>query len=135
MATFVLTDARIEINSVVLSAWGNSVSLNYEAEAQDDSAFGDTTRQSKGGMKNWSGEIEFFQDYAASAPDVSLFSLVGSQVAIKIRPTSGSISATNPEYQGTALITSYKPIAGSLGEMLKTGVSFVAAGTLTRATS
>lgn len=135
MSTFVLTDARIEINSVVLSTFGNSVSLTYEAEAQDDTQFGDLTRSAKGGLKNWSGEIEFFQDYAASAPDVTLFSLVGSQVAIKLRATSGSISTTNPEYQGTALITSYKPISGSLGEMLKTSVSFTAAGTLTRATS
>ena len=44
MAHFVITAARVEINSVVLSDHVESVSLEYKAELQDDTNMGDTTR-------------------------------------------------------------------------------------------
>lgn len=136
MASQKFTDAFVSINSVDLSAWVKEVNLTYEAETLDETAMGDTTRKNKGGLLNWSYEITFKQDFAASAPDVSLFSLVGSTAATIVRPVNGtSVGATNPNYTGTGLIQSYKPFGQGVGDLAMASVSIVSAGALSRATS
>jgi len=128
MATFVLTDSSVTINSVDLSDHGNQVSITYEAETQDDTVFGDTTRSSIGGLKNWSASVTFLQDFAASEVDATLFPAVGTTVPIIFKPTSGSVSATNPSYTATALVTSYAPMGSSVGDLASASVSLVPGG-------
>ena len=135
MATLVLTDAVLTINSVDLSDWCKTATLEYEAEAVDETAMGDTTRINIGGLKSWTLTADLMQDYASSAVDQTLWSLVGTQVTVKLKATSSSNSATNPEYSGTALIQAYQPVGGTVGELHMTRVSCVSAGTLSRATS
>jgi hypothetical protein len=135
MAHFVFTDARVEINSVVLSDHVESVSLEYKAELQDDTNMGDTTRQRLGGLKDWTTSINFRQDFAASEVDATLFPLVGVATVIKIRPTSAAISATNPEYVGTGILESYRPIGDTVGNIAAAPVTFQAAGDLARNTA
>ena len=136
MATLALTDAIVTVNAAALSPDGVKVDLEYSAEELEDTAFGDTTKSRIGGLFDWGGTFEFNQDFAATpAPDVDLFAVVGTVVAIAFRPTSSSISATNPEYQGNALITNYKIVGESVGDLVKAVVTFLASGNLTRATS
>lgn len=135
MATFVLTDAVITIGGTDLSDHGNQVSITYEAETQDDTVFGDDTRSNAGGLKNWSMDIEFLQDFAASEVDATLFPLVGTAVTVAVRATSDAVGATNPSYTGTGLIQSYSPFGNSVGDQASASVSVVPAGTLSRATS
>lgn len=132
MATKVLTNAYINLNSNDLSAYANQVSLSYEAEELDETAFGDDTRIKKGGLKNWSMEISFHQDFADNLLDEILFALVGTTVTCAIRADSGSISTSNPEYTGTGLIKDYKIFGNSVGELATASVSIVSAGTLVR---
>lgn len=135
MATFVLTDAYISIGGVDLSDHGQGITLTYECEVQDDTAFGDTTRSGAGGLKNWGMEGTLLQDFATGKTDLTLFTLVGSTTTCTIRALATAVSATNPNFTGLGLITSYPPIGGSVGDMAATTVSIVAAGTLSRATS
>jgi len=135
MAKFVLTDASLVINSVDLSDHVRSVTLNYEAELQDDTTMGDDTRTNLGGLKNWSMDVEFTQDYASGEVDATLFSIVGSAVTVVLKPTSSAVSATNPSYSGTGVIGSYSPIGNSVGDLAVAPVTIAPAGTLTRATS
>lgn len=135
MAHFVFTDARVEINSVVLSDHVESVSLEYKAELQDDTNMGDTTRQRLGGLKDWSVTVNFRQDFAASEVDATLFSLVGVATIIKVRPTSAAIGATNPEYVGTGILESYRPVGDTVGNVAAAPVTFQAAGDLARNTA
>jgi len=99
---------------------------------------GDDTRSNLGGLKNWSAEVEFNQDYSASAVDDTLFSKVGNSATLKIRKDAGAVSSTNPTYSGDAVLTDYPPIGGSVGDVHTTTASFVPGGanpTLTRSTS
>ena len=132
MATFVLTDAVLDIDGTDLSDHGTQVSITYEAEAQDDTVFGDDTRSNAGGLKSWSMSIEFLQDFAASEVDATLFPLVGTTVTVKARGDSAAISTTNPSYEGTGLIQSYDPFGNSVGDMATASVSVQPAGTLSR---
>ena len=135
MAKFVLTDASLVINSVDLSDHVTSVTLNYEAELGDDTTMGDDTRTNLGGLKNWSIDVEFTQNYASGKVDATLWGIVGTSVAIVLKPTSGAVSATNPSYSGNGVIGSYSPIGNSVGDVAMAPVTIAPAGTLTRATS
>lgn len=131
----VLTDCSLVCNSVNLSAWVRSITLQYNADAVENTAMGDTSHTRLGGLKDWSVSVEFNQDYAAAAVDATLFPLVGSTFTFEGKPTSAAASATNPKFTGTALLESYQPINGSVGELNTASINLVAAGALTRATS
>lgn len=135
MASFAFTDASVTINSVDLSDHVRSVTLNIEAEDLEDTAMGDTFRSRIGGLKDWSIDIEFNQDFAASEVDATIFPLLGTVVAVEVRPTSSSVSSTNPKFSGNVLVSEYNPLDGSVGDLATTSVSWPGAGALTRATS
>lgn len=136
MAAFVFTDAHVLINAVDLSDHVRQVTINYSAEMQDKTAMGDFTRTRLGGLLDWSLELNFNQDFAASNVDATLFPIVGSSVAIVVRPNkTAAISPTNPEFQGNGVLESYAPLGGNVGDMAETPVTFQGDDTLTRATS
>ena len=136
MATFVYTDASVVVNSVDLSDHVKSCTLNYEAEMLDDTVMGDTTRSNIAGLLNWSIDVEFLQDFASAKVDATLFTLVGAAAfTVTVKPTSGSVSATNPSFSGSAVLESYPPMSGSVGDLETASAPFRSAGTLTRATS
>lgn len=117
MAHFVLKDAYVLLNAVDLSAHVRSVTVNYSAELVDDTTMSKVSRSRKGGLKDWSLNVEFAQDFAAAQVDATLFSLVGTQFAVEVRPTSGARSATNPAYTGNGMLESYQPVTGSVGAL------------------
>lgn len=132
MSVLVLTDAFVTVNTVDLSDHVKSVAIAYSAEEVDDTAMGDSTRSATGGLKNWGIDIEFFSDEASSNVAQTIFPLVGATTAMVVRPTSSAKSATNPEYSGTALVTSFSPVAGGVGDMAMSEFSCIAAGDLSR---
>lgn len=136
MATRVLDDAFFSWDSVDLSDHVKSVTLNYEAEALDDTVMGDDTRSNKGGLKDWSIEVELLNDEASSSVAQTFFSAVGTTATVLVRPdNSEGVGATNPNYSGTGMLQSFPPLGGGVGELSTTTVSIVSAGTLSRATS
>ena len=135
MAEFVFTDPYLTINAVDLADHVRSARLNYSAEMKDITAGGDDTRIRLGGLKDWSIDVEFNQDFAASKVDATLFGLVGSTFAIELRPSSGAVSATNPKFTGTGILESYPPIDGAIGDEATVSITIQAAGTLSRATA
>lgn len=136
MASFVSTNGYVMINSVDLSDHVEEFELTYEAAAVKDTAMGDSVESNAGGLKAIGLRVRFQQDYASAKVDATLFTLVGTTVAVKLRGVNTTIGPTNPEFQTTLLLTSYPPVGGSVGELAKTEVAFVSAGVaLTHATS
>ena len=134
MATFVFTDAYVSVAGVDLSDHVKQVTVDYGAELQDDTAMGDSFRSAAGGRKTWSITVEWLQDFAVAKVDATLFGIVGTAVALAVRPTSSSYSGTNPEYQGTGVLESYNPLGGSVGDQAMATSTFRAASALVRAT-
>lgn len=134
MAEVVLTNAFMTIATDDISDHIRQVTLSYSAEPQDITAMSATTRARLGGLLDWSVAVEFNQDYAAGEIDVLLFPLVGTSVALVIRPDSGAASATNPEYTGNAILDQYQPMGGTVGDAHVAPVNFVANGALARGT-
>lgn len=134
MAQIVLKDASISIASVELADRSNSVEVNYEIESVEVTAFGGN-RSFVGGLQNNTCTVELMQDFAASETEATIFPLVGTQVTLIFKPTSGAVSATNPSYTITgAYLASHTPIAAAVGELAMTSLTFTG-GTLVKATS
>lgn len=136
MAVFVLTNALVTVNAVDLSDHVTSVTLDTGADDIDTTAMGSTGYKSRtGGLKEWSVQITFQQDFAAAKVDATIFPLLGSTTAITVKANNAATSATNPVYSGSVLVTEYQPVANGVGELAATSVTWPGTGALTRATS
>lgn len=135
MAVLVLKDASITINSVALSDHANSVTVNYEVDSVEVTAFGSGGHTFTGGLQNNSIDIELMQDFAAANVEATVYPLVGTTTTVVIKPTSSAVSSTNPSYTITgAYLAAHTPVAGAVGELAMTSLSFTG-GTLVKATS
>lgn len=134
MAIFVLKNASVTINSVDLSDYVTSVTLNYEIEAVESTAMGGN-RSYIGGLQNNSISVALNQDFAATKTEATIFPLVGTQTTVVIKAEDAAKSATNPEYTvtGTYLAAS-QPVQGAVGELAAMTLEFTG-GTLAKATS
>lgn len=133
MAKFVATDYAITLAGDSFSDALAAVTLEISAAEQETTAFGDTFVQRVSGLKDASISLDFHQDFGASAVDATLHPLLGQTVEIVVTPTSAAVSATNPSYTGTFLVTSYSPFASSIGDLATLSVSFpIATGSIVR---
>jgi hypothetical protein len=77
-----------------------SVVITKSREALDSTSFGNTGRQFVGGLTNVTVTATLLMEYSSSPGTyVDLTSLVGTNVYVAVKPTSGAISTTNPEFQ------------------------------------
>ena len=135
MAAFVLTNALVTVGGVDLSDHVVSVTLPASADEIDDTAMGDTYRSRLGGLKDWSIQINFHQDFAASKVDATIFPLLGTVAAVTVKAVNGATSATNPLYSGSVLVNDYPVLSNGVGELATAQVNWPGSGALTRATA
>lgn len=134
MAKFVATDYSVTINGTPFSSSLAAVTLDITAEEQEVTAFGDGYRTRIGGLKDGSLTLDFHQDFGAGSVDATLFPLLGTQATVVIKPTSGSVTATNPSYTATALVTQYQPFASNVGELATLSITWPTSGSVVRGT-
>jgi hypothetical protein len=135
MAVLALTNAYISINSVVLSDHGASVTLNYEVDSVEVTAFGSGGHTFTGGLQNNSCDVEFNQDFATSNVEATIYPLVGTATTVVIKPAGATTGATNPSYTiSNAYLAAHTPVAGAVGDLAKTSLTFTG-GTIVKATS
>jgi hypothetical protein len=135
MAIFVATDFSVSINgSTALSSYLTQVELKVSANDITTTAFGSTFVTRVAGLKEGSLTLQFNQDYAAAAPDVTLWPLLGTQATVVIKPTSTAVSATNPSYTFNALVTDLTPVSGQIGDLSTFSITLPTSGTITRGT-
>ncbi len=135
MAVFSMTNAKVVINSVDLSARVRKVTFNVKSDENDSSAMGATYHARIAGLNDWSVSLDFNQDFAAGQVDATLFPLIGTVTTVSVNSVNAANSATNPNYSGSVLVADYTPMDGSVGDLATTSLTWNGAGTLTRATS
>ena len=133
MAVFVLKDASLTVNSVSLSGYVTSMTLNFETDSVEVTAMGATGHKFTGGLQNISLDVTLNQDFAASTVAATLDALVGTTTNVVVKPTSAATGATNPSYTITdAFLAATQPVAGSVGDLASMSVTFTG-GTLAKA--
>lgn len=126
MGKFVLKDAFIEVDSTDLSNFASSVTIETPADEVDITGFGSDYREFAQGLKDATITVAFFQDFAAASVHSVLGPLhaSGDTFTLSIRPTSAAASATNPQFDMTARLFNYNPLAAGIGEAATMDVSF-----------
>jgi hypothetical protein len=132
MATIIYKNAFFEVNATDLSDHVESLTFNYNSEMQDETAMGDDTRIRKGGLKSWSLDVNFHQDFAAADVDGKFFALVGTTACYEWRPQNICSTAINPRFSGIGVVESYAPMGGSVGALLDAPVTIQSASDVDR---
>jgi hypothetical protein len=134
MAVFVLKDASLVVNSINLSAYVSSITLDYAVDAiAADGMAATNGHVFLGGLQNNSLAVTLNQDFAASTVAATLDALVGTTTTVVIKPTSAAVGATNPTYTITnAFLAATQPVNGAVGDLAQMSVTFQG-GTLVKA--
>jgi hypothetical protein len=140
MARIVLTDAYIVFASTDISSFVTSVTLSSTLDVVETTAFKDTARTRVAGLRDNQITLEFNQDFASGALESLVYptdstTKIGTAVAMEIRPTSGSVSPTNPKYTFNALISEWQSLSGAVGELATVSVTWPISGAVAKATS
>ena len=134
MAKLVLTNAYVTINSVDLSTYISSISLNSSEDVVDTTGFGSTAARTRiAGLMDNSVTLEFMQDFATSTLEPTIYPLLGTTTTVVVKPNGSSTSATNPSYTFTALVSEWQPVSGAVGELATASVTWPISGTITKA--
>lgn len=147
---FVILNAAFEIedygsdgttlsgNPIDLSDHVQSITVNVETDTPEATAMGDLDRVRLYGLRQWSIEVTFFQDFASGETDETFWDAINNQkfVELRFKPDSTTtLGASNPEYSGKAVLPQHNPLAGAVGEVSTITITFQSSGQLTRKTS
>lgn len=126
MAKLAGDNISVTINAVDLSDHVRSVNIASEHDLVDTTGMGASNKSYVASIGDGSIEVEFLNDYAASSVDATLWPLHANKTvfSMTVKPVSAATSTTNPAYSMTAILPSYNPISGGIGDALTTTVTF-----------
>lgn len=134
MAKIVLTDVKVLINSVNLSDHISSITIDEKVDVVESTGFSSTAAKTKlAGLKDNSVTIEFFQDFATSNVEQTIYPLLGTATTIIVSPTSATNGVVgNPTYTFSALVSEWTPLKGGIGELATASVTWSIDGAVTK---
>lgn len=136
MARLVLTNAQVVFGTNSdLSDHISSLSLSTSYDIVETTSFGNVAKTRVAGLQDNSVTFEFHQDYATSSVEQIIYPLLGTAVTCTVKPVNGSVSATNPSYSFSVLISEWTPLNGGVGELATASVTWPISGAITKATS
>ena len=135
MAVYLNNGVQLTVNSVDLSAYVSSITLNRNFDEVEVTAMGDAGHKFVAGLEASSVTVEFFNDWATAKVGQTLDSLLGTTTTVTIQPGAGAISATNPKYTMTVLVNGITPVNGGVGDLATQSVTWNVNGAVTKATS
>lgn len=122
------TNAFFWVNgSTDLSNRVKSLSINYSAAELDSTAMGNAGIARVAGLKDWSIDVTFNQDFTASNVDNTIFALVGTTACYEVRPVNACSSVSNPSFTGVGIISKYTPLSGTVGSLLPAPINIMGA--------
>ena len=134
MAIFMGNKVAVIVGTSTISDHVSTVSLNREVEAVTITSMTDVIQNMIGGIEVSSVSLEVFNDFAAASVNSLFEDAIGTKLAIKLIPVTGTVSATNPSYSMSCLVTQWTPISGSSDSAMTASVTLPVTA-LTKATS
>ena len=135
MAKIVLTDAKVTINSVVLSDHISSITIDTKDDIVETTAFGSSAKTRVAGLQDNSVTLDFMQDFASANVEATIYPLIGTATTVVVQPTSSAVGTTNPTYTFSAIVSEWQPLKGSIGSLATASVTWPISGTIAKATS
>lgn len=134
MAIFMGNKVAVIAGTTTITSYVSTVSLTREVDQVEITAMNDTLQNMIGGVERPTLNLELFNDFAASSVNSIFEDALGSKLNIKLIPVSGTVSATNPSYTMSCLISSWTPINGAVDAVASVSVSLPVTA-LTKSTS
>jgi len=120
-----LSNPVVTINSVDMTDQCTAAVFTRLIESLESTAFGQTNRSYVGGLENSTLTVTMYNSFAVTETYATLKALVGTQVTVKVKPTSAATSATNPESTLTAAYLESLPIVnGAIGALDTIDITF-----------
>ena len=120
-----LSNPVCEINSVDVTDQVSASTFTRVIEALESTSFGKTARVYTAGLENSTITLTMYNSFAATETYATLAALVGTSTTVKIKPTSASPSATNPESTLTGCYLETLPIVNAaLGALDTIDITF-----------
>lgn len=133
------TAAKLTVGGVDLTDHVRSITINQDYAAVDITALNAVAVSNSPGLIDDTWEIEWYQDFAASKVDATLYPLLGSTsgATFIFQTNGGTVSTTAPKYTLVGTLYTYEPVAGTVGDasMTTTTIRPIAGGYTARATS
>lgn len=132
MAIFVLSDALVTLNTIVLGSYVNNITLNAERDSVEVTSMGGAASANghifTGGLQNNSATINFYNDEAAAKTVETLFSALGSGAnTLVMKNATGGTTFT----LSNCFLQTTNPINGATGDLSQQSVTFTG-GTLVK---
>jgi hypothetical protein len=135
MAAFMLYNASVTINSVDLSDHVTSITFSENAAELETTAMGDSNVTRIGGLLDGNIDLEFNQDMQTSETQATIRSLVGTVTTVVVKSDASAVSAANPSWTFSALVTEWPSVNGTVGELATASVSWPLTGAVVQAVS
>ncbi len=137
MAKFVVTATNVTMGGEDISTACARAELVINAAEVETTDFGSGGfTEVIGGLKSGTLSLDFHQDFGTDAVSTLFLDTVGTVVVFTLIAGNGTTaSTTTPLYTVSALITSFTPVSGAVGDLGTFSVSFPTTGAITYATS
>ncbi len=112
----------------------STVSLAREIDQVEITSMGDNIQNMIGGVERPTLNLELFNDFAAASVNALFEDALGTKLNIKLIPVAGTVTATNPSYTMSCLISSWTPVNGAVDAVASVSVSLPVTA-LTKSTS
>lgn len=141
MAKIVLTNAYILLGDTYdISSYVTNLSLSTTHDIIETTQFGDIYKTRIAGLGDNQASFEFLQDFSSTIVNPGglenvIYPLIGTAINCKIRPINTTVSASNPQYSFSLLISEWQPLSASVGELSTASVSWPISGAITKTTT
>jgi hypothetical protein len=141
MAKIVLTNAYVLLGDIYdISSYITNISLSTTHDIIETTQFGDIYKTRIAGLGDNQSTFEFLQDFSSTIIDPGglenvIYPLIGTAINCKIRPINTTVSASNPQYSFSLLISEWQPLSASVGELSTASVSWPISGEITKTTT
>jgi hypothetical protein len=134
MAIFMGNKVAVIVGTTTITDHVSTVSLAREIDQVEITSMGDNIQNMIGGVERPTLNLELFNDFAAASVNALFEDALGTKLNIKLIPVAGTVTATNPSYTMSCLISSWTPVNGAVDAVASVSVSLPVTA-LTKSTS
>lgn len=137
MASRVITDGYLLLNSVDLSTELVGIDENFTTDVADDTGMGVTDKEYAIELDDADFSLDFKGEFGAGSVEATLWAIRTGRAAVAmiVGSDGSAASASNPVYTVSAILKSWGPISGAAGRKAGIRAQLQVTGGVTRATS
>ena len=121
-----LSNPVVIVNSVDITNQCQSATVLHRFDTLESTSFGQQDRTFVKGLGNHEVTLSLYMSYAATETYATLQALVGTTTTVRVQPTSGGDSSTNPGFILTGAFLAELPVINAtMGELSTVDVTFV----------